>query len=113
MNLGEKMKYDDPPPLPNLGKIRKLGKFLNFGNPHQKKNISLKHLKLPKNHFKTNLFFVQPKHLKSTFTFGKTLKIRTPPYQKVQILNFGLFPLFVTYFKCKIELVKIKLFIWC
>ena len=35
------------------------------------KNISLKHLKLPKNHFKTNLFFVQLKHLKSTFTFGE------------------------------------------
>ena len=65
---------------------------LNFGNPPSEKNISLKHLKLPKNHFKANLFFVQLKHLKSSFTFGKKMKINAPPsYQKVQISNFGLF----------------------
>ena len=35
------------------------------------KNISLKHIKLPKNPFKTHLFFGELKHLKTTFTFGK------------------------------------------
>ena len=39
-------------------------KKLNFENPpFGQKNISLKHLKLPKNHYKTNLFLVQLKHL--------------------------------------------------
>ena len=52
----------------------KLGKFRILGTPPQKKNISLKHLKLPKNHFKTNLFFVQLKHLNSTYTFGKKVE---------------------------------------
>ena len=79
------LKWMIPPP-PDLfwGKFE-IGKILNFRNPSlRKKNITLKHLKLPKNHFKTNLFFVQLKHLKfslflksSTFTFGKKLKIRT------------------------------------
>ena len=45
---------------------------------------------MPKNHFKTNLFFVQLKHLKTSFTFGKKWKYR-PCYKKVQISNFGLF----------------------
>ena len=38
------------------------------------------------------------KHLKSTFTFGENLKIRTPPlfYQKVPILNCGLFDFFTS-----------------
>ena len=50
---------------------------------------SLKHLKLPKNHFKTNIFFVHLKNLKCTFTFGKQLNIRTTPfsYHKVTIFN--------------------------
>ena len=42
-----------------------------------------------------NLFFVQLKHFKSTFIFGKKWKYSPPPpsYQKVQISNFGLFDL--------------------
>ena len=44
-------------------------------NNDKKKTISLKHLKLPKNHFKTNLFSIQLKHFKSTFTFVKKMKI--------------------------------------
>ena len=119
--IWEKSEIWWPPPLPNLGKIRN-GKILNFGNPPlRKKNISLKHLKLPKNHFKTNLFFVQLKHLKSTFTFGKKWKYSLPPsYQKVQISNFGLFdflcwplpppfglfPLFVTFSNSEASLSK-------
>ena len=61
-----------PPLKPNLGKIE-IGKIFNLWAPPppQKKYMSLKHLKLPKNYFKTNLFFVQLKHLKSTFSFGK------------------------------------------
>ena len=71
----------------------KLGKIWIFGTPLKTRNISLKHLKLPKNHFKTNLFFVQLKHWKSTFTFGGKIKIKPSPpsYQKVQISNLGLF----------------------
>ena len=45
---------------------------MNIGPP-------LPHLKLPKDHFKTNLFFVQLKHLKSAFTFGNNMKIWPPP----------------------------------
>ena len=44
-----------------------------------RRNISLKHLNLPKNHFKSNLFFVQPKHLNSTFTFGEKNENMPPP----------------------------------
>ena len=46
---------------------------------------------MQKNNFK--LFFFQLKHSKFTFTFGKYLKIRTPPSssKKVHIMNFGLF----------------------
>ena len=51
-----------------------LGKFWSLETPPQKKKISLKHLKLPKNHFKTNLFFNQLNHSKSTFTSGKSWK---------------------------------------
>ena len=44
------------------------GTILNFRHTHtpQKKNISLQHLKLPKNHFKTSLIFVELKHFKYT-----------------------------------------------
>ena len=41
------------PPPDLIGKNLKLGKFWILGTPPQKRNISLKHLKLPKNHFKT------------------------------------------------------------
>ena len=53
--FGKKLKFDDPP-LDLIWENFEIGKILNFGNPPQRKNISLKHLKLPKNHFKTNLF---------------------------------------------------------
>ena len=53
----------------------KIREIINIGTPPLRKNISLKQLKLPKNHFETNFVFVQLKHLKATFTFGKTLKI--------------------------------------
>ena len=71
-DFGKNWKFDNP----NLiWEKFEIGKIWNFGNPPSGKNISLKHLKLPKNHFKTNLFFVQLKHLKSSFTFGKKMKI--------------------------------------
>ena len=61
----------------------KLGKLWIFGTPPQIWNISLKHLKLPKNHFKTNLFFVHLKHLKFAFTFGeKNKNMASPPLVK-------------------------------
>ena len=74
--------------------------FWIFGTPPKKTKHKLKRLKLHINHFKTNLFFVQLKHLKSTFTFGRNLNIWTPPsYQKARILNFVLFfPLFEIFF---------------
>ena len=92
-NLGKIGNFDDPPSLPNLGKIRNWESFEFWESPLRKKNINLKHLKLPKNHFKTNLFFLQLKYLKCAFTFGKKMKIWPPPpsYQKVHILNCGLF----------------------
>ena len=89
--FGKNWKFDDPPLYLIWEKIE-IGKIFNLGTPPQKKNISLKHLKLPKNRFKTNLFFVQSKHLKSAFTFGEKMKIWPPPsYQKVHILNCELF----------------------
>ena len=57
-------------------------------------NISLKHLKLPKNHYKTDLFFGQLKHLKFTFTFLESIKNETPAPH----FSIGLFPLFLTFF---------------
>lgn len=45
-------------------------------SPPSGKNISLKYLKLLKDHFKTILFFVQLKHLKSTSTFGRNMTIQ-------------------------------------
>ena len=119
--FGKKSKFDDPPLVPNLGKIWIWENF-EFGEPppQRKKNRSLKHLKLPKNHFKTNLFFIQLKHLKSTFTFGNP-----PSYQKVHILNcglfdshcwpfphFGLFPLFVTFFNSEASLMLTNVNKW-
>ena len=71
--VGNNLKFDDPPLWPNWEKFE-IRKILSFGNPPQKKNISLKHLKLPKNHFKPNFIFVQLKHLKPTFTFVKKWK---------------------------------------
>ena len=65
----------------------KLGKFLILETLPQKTNISLKHSELLKNH-KNNLFFVQFKHLKSTFTFLDSPALSS---QKVKILIFGLF----------------------
>ena len=97
LNLGKMGNSMTPPSDLNSEKFE-IGKNLevhlfpspvgHFGGPSEKKNKSLKHLKLPKNHFKTNLFFVQLNHLKTSFTFGKKLKKN---YQKVQISNFGLF----------------------
>ena len=82
-----------PPLGPYLGKIWNWENFEFWEPPPlRRKNISLKHSKFPKNHFKTNLFFVQRKHLKSTFTFGKNKNIASPTsYQKVQILDFLIF----------------------
>ena len=54
--FGKILKFDPPPDL--IWEKFEIGKILNFGNPLKKRNISLKHLKLPKNYFKTNLFFV-------------------------------------------------------
>ena len=71
------------PPLPqdilDFFEFEKNWKF-EFCEPPLRKNISRKHLKLPKNHFKTNLFFLQLKYLKSTFTFGKKMKIYNEIY---------------------------------
>ena len=79
---------------------------MNFGTPLGK-NISLKHQKLPKNHFKTNFSFIQLKHLKSTFTFGeKNENIDFPPLlsKSPNFDFFGLFPLFVTFFNSNASL---------
>ena len=71
------------------------GKLCIFGTPPQIWNISLKHLKLPKNHFKTNLFCLQLKYLKCAFEFGKKMKIWPPPplikKSKFRILDFLMF----------------------
>ena len=72
--IWEKSEIWWPPPLPNLGKIRNGENFEFWEPPFRKKNISLEHLKLPKNHFKTNLFSVQLKHLKCAFTFGEKIE---------------------------------------
>ena len=88
LNLG-KIGNLMTPPQTYFGKKLKLRKFWILGTPPQKKIISLKHLKFTKNHFKTNLFFVQLKHLKSTFLFGTNMKIHTS--NPLHILNCGLF----------------------
>ena len=70
---GKNWKFDYPPPPRTY--FRKNLNWENFEfweTPSEKKH---KLKKWPKNHFKTNLFFVQLKHLKSTFTFGKKVKI--------------------------------------
>ena len=79
--LWGKVEIWQPPPCTWFGKNLKWGKFWMLGaHPQQQqKNISLKHLKLHENHFITNLFFVQLKHSKSAFTFGKKIKIWHPP----------------------------------
>ena len=70
----------DPPSPRKVWTFLKLGKLGIFEPPPQIWNISLKHLKLPKNHFKTNLFFLQLKYIKCAFEFGKNLKFDdTPP----------------------------------
>ena len=46
----------EAPPSDLIWEKVEIGKILNFGNPPPRKtNMSLKHLKLPKNNFKTNL----------------------------------------------------------
>ena len=93
--FGKNLKFAPPPPLvPNLGKTLNWENFEFSEPPIKTRNISLKHLKLSKNHFKTNLFFLQRKYLKCAFIFEKKMKIWPPPsYQKVHILNCGLFDL--------------------
>ena len=79
----------------NLGKISNWENFEFSGPPLKTWKLSLKHLKLPKNHFKTTLFSLQLKYLKCAFTFGKKMKIRTPPplvkKSKFWILDFLIF----------------------
>ena len=77
LNL-EKIGIWRPPPQTYFGEKLKLAKFWIFRTPHKTRNISLKHSKLSKNHFKTNLLFVQLKCLKCAFTFGKKMK-KWPP----------------------------------
>ena len=49
-------KFNDPHPLTNWEKFE-IRNIMNFEKPPpQKKNVSLKHLKLLKNHLKTNFF---------------------------------------------------------
>ena len=77
LNLG-KIGNLTIPPSDLIGKNLRLGTFGILGTPLGK-NISLKHLKLPENHLKTNLYFVQLKHLQSIFKFGENLK--SPNFQ--------------------------------
>ena len=68
----------DPQPSPQQFELFEFGKNWKFDAPPlRKENISL--AQLPKNHFKTHLFFGQLKHLKSTFTFGGKPEIWPPP----------------------------------
>ena len=92
LNLGKFWNLTTPPLVPNLGKIWNWEK-VEFSEPPLKTwNISLKHLKLPKNHFKTNLFFLQLEHLSLHLHFGQTWKSWIPPLlSKVDILHCGLF----------------------
>ena len=47
--------------------------------PFKTRNISLKLLKLPKYHFKSNLFFLQLKYLKCAIKFGKKIDKKASP----------------------------------
>ena len=60
LEFRKNLKFDDTPLVPNVGKILNWEIF-EFSEPPPLKtrNIGLKHLKLPKNPFKTNLFFLQ------------------------------------------------------
>ena len=73
LNLGKIGSLTTPPPLgPNLGKFWNWEDFEFSEPPLKTRNISLKHLELPKNHFKYKFFYV---HLKSAFPFGEKMKI--------------------------------------
>ena len=61
-------EFDDPPPSDLTWEKFEIGGNFEFWEPPLEKNISLKYLKLTKkNHFKTNLFFVQLKIWIPTF----------------------------------------------
>ena len=78
--IWEKFEIRPPPLGPNLGKLSNWENFEFWEPPLKTRNISLEHLKLPKNHFKTKLFIVQLKHLKSAFLqLGKKWKYGLPP----------------------------------
>ena len=88
--MWEKLKIWWPltPSQTQIGKIWNSENYQFWDPPFLGKKISVKHLELLKNDSKTNLFFVQLKHLKSTFTFGKNLKIQTPPPHHLKKSNF-------------------------
>ena len=70
----------DPPPSDLIWEKFEIEKILNFGNPpRNKKNRSLKHLELPKNHFKTNLFFFSTEAFKVCIYIWEKMKIWPPP----------------------------------
>ena len=63
---------------------------------------------MPKNHFKTNLFFVQMKHLKSTFPFGKNWKSRLSKKN----LNFKFWTFWVDRIELKLMQSLETLWLW-
>ena len=81
--FGKNWKFDDPPSDLIWEKLE-IGNILNFGNPPSEKNISFKHLKLPKNPLKTNLFFLTESFKVYIYIWGKNENIASS-YQKVQI----------------------------
>ena len=71
-DFGKNWKFDNP----NLiWEKFEIGKISNFGNPPSGKNISLKHLELPKNHFKTKLFFFSTEAFTDFIYISKKIKI--------------------------------------
>ena len=87
--FGKNWKFDDPLPLePNLGKIWNWENFEFWELPPQKKRKSLKHLKLPKNHFSNfGLFDVFCWDLVDFFHFLWHFLIRMIPLLKKFLID--------------------------
>ena len=69
-----------PPPSDLIWEKFQIGKILNFWNNPSEKNVSLKHLKLPKNHFQTNIFFCSTETFKVfIYNWDKPEIVDSPP----------------------------------
>ena len=80
-----------PPPSDLIWENFEIGKILNFGNTlSENPPLRLKHLKLPKNHFKTNLFFCSTETFKVYSYIWEKPKSLASPHLLLKIPHFEL-----------------------